>query len=134
MAVAVMALGLGLLGKAAYAIYDTKEFLAGARSAEGEVVEIVAGQTSRKTDQTSFTPMIAFAPEPGGETVVFKSGVAGSEADYAVGDKVPVLFLPGAPEQARVGTLLGTQGREFMFALVGLILVGIGRFVLLRRR
>ena len=134
MALAVMVLGFGLLAKAAYSIYDTRHFLAGARSTEGEVVEIVAGHTSRKTNQTTYAPMIAFEPVPGGETVIFKSGVAGNQSDYSVGDKVPVLFLPEAPQEARLGTVLGTQGREIMLALVGLIFIVVGRFVLMRRR
>lgn len=134
MAVAVMVLGFGLLGKAAYSFYDTRHFLAGARSAEGVVVEIVAGHTSRKTNQTTYAPMIAYEPVAGGESVIFKSRVAGGQADYAVGDRVPVLFLPDAPGDARLGTMLGTQGREIMFALLGLIFILVGRVVLARRR
>jgi hypothetical protein len=128
-------IGAGLLAGAMMWSVQTQRFLAEAVTAQGRVVELVH---SRSSDSTTYRPVVRFT-DSRGEEIEFTSSTGSNPPSYARGEQVAVLYLPGAPQDARINgffslwggpAILGAIGSVFFLIGAGIILVP----VLQRRR
>lgn len=128
--VGIIPLCLGL-----YVLAERRAFVATALESEGEVVAIVLATSKARTggdDLNSYAPRVRFVTATG-QPVEFQASAASSDTGYRVGDRVPVLYLPDAPDNASINTffhlwifptiLLGLGG---VFTLLG---AGLGALV-----
>ena len=115
-------IGLGMLAIAFTMYNNTNTFLDQAVTTEGMVTSLVRSQNS---SSSSYFPVIQFFT-PDGNLTEFKSSVGSSSPSYSRGDLVEILYLPAAPEQAKInsfsslwmGTLI-VGGLGLVFFLVG---------------
>lgn len=68
---------------------------------EGEYVRTQTGSETTVQPKYLFRPVVQFTTDRG-RRVRFVAGVAMRPAPYQVGARVPVLYEPGNPEQARI--------------------------------
>lgn len=116
-------IGIGLLAGAGVVYFNTSEFVAAARPAQGTVVALKSG-----------APEVRFRAQDGRE-VQFTSSVSSKPPAYSVGERVEVLYRPDRPEDAEVNSLmalwlgviiLGALGSGFSLVGAGIIF-GWGR-------
>lgn len=119
-------IGLVLLGVALYVTDGTREFVASAAIASGEVIDLIE---SRDSDGDSiYRPRVQFQT-PDGRRREFTATVAANPAGFYAGEAVEVLYDPVRPSTARIDTffqlwftplLLGGMGATFtLFGLLG---------------
>ena len=126
----VLLLGLGCLAASAIVRSVIGGFVDSAAKAQGTVVELVPAGRGK-------SPVIRFTT-PDGQDVTFRSANASNPPDYAVGEAVPVLYDPAAPERdPRIESLSEVWTPVIVLALMGLIFGGVGLAVVVgevRRR
>lgn len=114
-------IGLGMLGAATYIAIDTRNFVATAASAPGEVIDLIESRDS--DDDTVYRPRVRFQ-SPDGRSHEFTGSVGSNPAGFYVGEAVDVLFDPARPSDAQINTmfqlwftplLLGGMGAAFTF-------------------
>lgn len=123
-----------------YVLAERRAFVAAAAESEGEVVAIVLASSKARTggdDLNSYAPRVRFTTASG-QPVEFQASAASSDTGYRVGDRVAVLYLPDAPDNASINSffhlwifptiLLGLGG---VFTLLG---AGLGVLVYKERR
>lgn len=130
----VPALAVVLTIGAVVALLRERRFRARAQSVIGRVVENQVRHVRRSRRRRPMVfPIVEF--ETGGQTFRLSGSVGSSVAVHALGATVPVLFIPGAPQDAVLGT---TQERFFMpmmfgvFAAVAWIVVAMLAFAVHR--
>lgn len=113
-----LAVGIGLIAGALYWAQDIRGWVTQSRTARGEVIDLV-----RSSNSNTYAPVIRFVTAAD-ETIEFTSSVSSNPPGYAKGESVEVLYLPGAPHEARI--------RGFVYLWLGpIILGGIGSVFLL---
>ncbi len=113
----MLLIGLGLLAGGIYFAVGQAKLMISGREAPGVVVELERG-TSSSGGRPGFFPIVAFEPEPGRE-ITFRHRTGGAETRYRIGDRVTVVYLPEAPEEALIA-------EGIMNALLPLLLLVIG--------
>lgn len=122
-------IGIGMLVGAALIYRNTSSFLAGASKAEGTVVELVR---SRSSNSITYQPVVQFAGQSG-QTIEFVSSISSNPPEYRIGQKIPVLYDPADPQDARItgffslwggSAILGGMGGVFFLIGAGIILAG----------
>jgi hypothetical protein len=98
---------------------------------EGEVVEMVARQSSNtsRSSSVSYAPCILFT-DIHGRQIEFVSSISGSRGFYEIGEKVDVIYDPELPEEARLNGFFTVWGVATVTGLGGAAFFSIG-FVLL---
>ena len=101
-------IGVGLLAGAFFSFKSTRNFLAAATKTSGKVTELeervsTSTKDGRSTRSLSYYPRVQFSG-PNGEEINFTSSVGSSPASYDVGESVEVLYLPQAPQQAKINS------------------------------
>jgi hypothetical protein len=102
-------------------------------SAEGEVVSIIVSKnTSTRSDPTfgsspdttsTSSPVVRFRPRDSERSVEFTAlGNGNKSTGYAVGDRVSLLYLPEAPEQAKLNIFGDLWLPGIILAVTGLVL------------
>lgn len=126
-------IGLGVLAGGVYAQRSAAAFDAAAVRTTAVVVDFETRRSSgSKSTTTTYAPMFEFSDREGTKRRV-ASATSSSGQEHRIGQRVEVLYLPSAPEQARLDTwaerwlavtILGSIGG--VFSLVGLGLLAIG--------
>lgn len=125
-------MGLGLSACGVVLLLQRRAIIARSRLAEGTVVELqrwrAEGEYVRtRTEEGSrvqpkylYRPVVQFTTNRG-RRVRFVAGVAMRPAPYQIGMRVPVLYEPGNPQQARINRFI-----DLWFYV--LLLIGFGVF------
>jgi uncharacterized membrane protein YedE/YeeE len=121
--------GLAMSGVAAWALWDTLSFRAGALRAEGVVVDMYSVRSSTRQSVTS-GPAIRFSA-PGAErgeevSYEFRSRIQSDPPAYQVGERVAVLYRPGNPADARIDGFTEQWFLPLLFGVFGLVFGGVG--------
>ena len=82
----------------------------------GEVVQLEPGSSTSASGQATLFPRVTFRAG-NGAWVTFRHRTGRKPSPYSVGDKVPVIYLPGQPEEA----LIMEKGMNW--ALPGILLI-----------
>ena len=128
---AMLALGLLLLGAAVYQIAVTTTWLKRAVEVEGTVVRMLS-HTDKDGDVT-FKPIVRFSTADG-KTIEFYSSFSSNPPAYRIEQSVRVVYLPEEPERAAIRSFLSLWMGSLVLGLIGAILFGIGAVVLVAGR
>ena len=123
----LLALGVGCLLLAGYLSWRTLSFSAGTGRATGEVVsyrEIPDGKDTR------YRPRIRFKTVTG-EIVTVEGQFFTGTRRFAIGEKIPMLYRPEKPNEARVALFVDNWIGPCIATLVGL--AGLAGGFLVRR-
>lgn len=119
-----LCVGILMLVGSLFAWNSTRRFIAHAQTTTGRVVELVEVR-DKDGGSSTWKPVVRFAA-PNGKNVTFSSSFSSNPAQYDVGESVEVLYLPDAPQDARIkgfGSLwFGATflcGMGFLFAAIG---------------
>ncbi len=123
-------IGAAMLAGAFFWYGSTSNFLKEAVKAEGAVVELVRSQSS---DSTTYRPVVHFLSQDGRQ-IEFTSTSGSNPPSYTSGEKVEVLYLPSAPQDARINgffslwggpVIVGGMGSLFFLIGAGIMLAGL---------
>jgi hypothetical protein len=118
----VLLIALGLFGGGVYFAAFQAELLLHGERAAGVVVELERGtsSTTRGGGAPGWFPIVTFETADG-RTMRFRHRTGGNPPDYRTGDRVPVVYLPDAPENA----LIDEPVRNWLLPVI-LLVVGAG--------
>jgi hypothetical protein len=114
-------IGAGLLAGGLYWAQNVRAFIAGAARAEGTVIELVSSYSS---GSTTWRPVVRFAAE--GKTVEFVSSSSSNPPSYSKGEKVTVLYSPGAPHDAKIEGFFSLWLGPIILGGIGSVFFAIG--------
>ena len=112
--------GLGLFSGGFYFAAQQVELLLEGESASGTVVALEPGSSTSGGGRAALFPIVAFDTNSG-QVITFRHRTGDSPAAYREGERVPVTYLPGSPEDA----LIAEGFRNWLLPLV-LLLCGAG--------
>lgn len=125
-------IGLGVLAGGFYAQRSAAAFDAAAVRTTAVIVDFEMRRSSGSKSTTTYAPVFEFSDREGTKRRV-TSASSSSGQEHKIGQRVEVLYLPSAPEQARLDTwaerwlavtILGSIGG--VFTLVGIGLAALG--------
>jgi len=126
----LLVIGLGVGGVSVYLAQDARAFSSKATRTEGKVLRNVwhtsrdrEGRTSR-----SASAVVQFFAE--GTPHEFQSSVSSNPPSFSAGDTVAVLYLPGAPDKARIDTFWQLSLGAFITGILGFVFTGAGLLLL----
>jgi hypothetical protein len=105
----------------------TAIFLSTAIKAEGVVVELREGSSSKAT---MYLPVVEFAVSTG-EKIQIVSPFGSSSPDHAVGDEVAVFYDANSPHAAKIGDFMPLWGAALVLGIVGGVFFAIGAGIFL---
>ena len=118
----LMLVGAGLLYQ------NTTEFIASASRAQGEVIDLLRVESSRRNSSDTWRPMVHFKL-PSGEIIEFTPSSSSSPPAYDKGEIVEVFFNPADPKDARLNgffdlwggaAIVGGLGAVFLAFAIGM--------------
>lgn len=80
-----------------------------------------------------YYPRVRFR-DSNGALVLVESSIGSEDAEFAAGDTIPVLYLPGDPQHALVATAWHMYPAAIWLAIMGTIFFDVGLLVLLGQR
>ncbi len=116
----MLAIGMAFLSFSALQLYEQYQLSKNGVETQGTVIEL-AEHTSN--DGTTYAPVVQFQTK-NNRPVTFVSSTWSIPPEYAVNDRVTVVYLPEHPEQAEIkgaGTVL-----LIIFAVLGSLLIIAG--------
>ena len=122
--------GLGLMAAAVRILQRTGAFLRRAVSATGEVVALETVPPNDAQELPTYRPTVVFTAAPS-QPVRFQSIAHSNPAEHAVGTKVPVLYDPGRPQDARIASFTSLWLLPSILGGLGLTFGGVGAAILL---
>jgi hypothetical protein len=126
-----LVVGVLLLGVAGVVAVRTVQFLGGANSATGEVVELVPHRSSK--GGTTWSPVVSYTVN--GEVHRLEGSYSSNVLMYEVGERVTVRYEPGNPGEARIDGWLGTWLLPTILGGIGVVFGAVGGgFLLVRLR
>lgn len=120
-------IGLAMLVGAYYCYSKTNEFVSSALTAEGEVVDLKAKESS---DGDTYSPVVKFNAKDGSEHQIV-SNVSSDPPAYSIGEAVEVLYEEANPQNAKINAFFSLHLPEFILSLLGGIFFLIGAGMLL---
>ncbi len=121
------AIGAAMLAGAFFWYGNTKAFIGQALRTEGTVLELVR---SRSSDSTTYHPVVHFQSQDG-TPVEFTSSSGSNPPSYATGEKVNVLYLADAPENAKINGFFSLWGGPLVIGGIGSVFFLIGAGIVL---
>lgn len=118
----LMLVGAGLLYQ------NTTKFVASASRAQGEVIDLLRVESSRRNSSDTWRPMVHFKL-PSGEIIEFTPSSSSSPPAYDKGEIVEVFFNPADPKDARLNgffdlwggaAIVGGLGAVFLAFAIGM--------------
>ncbi|MDP9991458.1 hypothetical protein J2W30_003767 [Variovorax boronicumulans] len=118
----LMLIGAGLLYQ------NTTKFIASASRAQGEVIDLLRVESSRRNSSDTWRPMVHFKL-PSGEIIEFTPSSSSSPPAYDKGEIVEVFFNPADPKDARLNgffdlwggaAIVGGLGAVFLAFAIGM--------------
>ncbi|MDQ0071022.1 hypothetical protein J2W34_002807 [Variovorax boronicumulans] len=118
----LMLVGAGLLYQ------NTTKFIASASRAQGEVIDLLRVESSRRNSSDTWRPMVHFKL-PSGEIIEFTPSSSSSPPAYDKGEIVEVFFNPADPKDARLdgffdlwggAAIVGGLGAVFLAFAIGM--------------
>jgi len=118
----LMLVGAGLLYQ------NTTKFIASASRAQGEVIDLLRVESSRRNSSDTWRPMVHFKL-PSGEIIEFTPSSSSSPPAYDKGEIVEVFFNPADPKDARLNgffdlwggaAIVGGLGAVFLAFAIGM--------------
>lgn len=130
-------IGLGMLLGAGFLFQHTREFVASAEEAQGEVIDLVRSRKrigSGMDQSATYKPVVQFSTNDGRE-VEFTSTTGSNPPAFTRGERVEVLYQPGTPERAKIASFFQLWGMPLIVGGIGAVfaLLGLG-FVFFRWR
>jgi hypothetical protein len=116
------ALGILLLGLAAYLYLDARSFVAEAVAADGTVIRL---DPVRIKYGTRYRPAVRFSTARGAK-IEFSSSSRSNSPAYFRGASVRVLYRPADPYGARIDSYSALWGNAATLAIVGAIFLSVG--------
>lgn len=123
-------IGLGLLIGAFFIYKNTAAFLENAVQTEGTVTQLVK-YGSTDSGSSYYKPVVNFLTQQG-QSIEFTSPTGSIPAAYSEGDKVVVIYLPEAPQSAKIknffslwGDAAIVGGLGCVFFLIGFVMVAL---------
>ena len=123
----LLALGVGCLLLGAYLSWNTLSF---ARDAERATGEVVSYFENREDGAVKFRPRVRFRTA-GGEIITTSGQLAAGTKRFEIGARVPVIYPPASPTEARIATFTDNWLGACIAAAVGL--AGMAGGFLVRR-
>lgn len=120
-------IGLGVLVGGGFAAKQRSDFLSGARSAPGVVIDFERRtSTSDGKTTTTYYPIVRYHPPGRDAPITFQHDTGSSSPGYSHGDAVTVLYAPDDPDEAIIDSgLMNWFGPGLMILLGGVFtLVG----------
>ena len=116
--------GTALLAAALFFHEDTRSFLDEAAIADGVVVELMPSGTN---GSTTYRPVVLFYDRQG-KKIEFASSASSNPPAFSKGEKVEVLYLPTAPQKAKINGFLALWGAAVILGGIGSVffLIGVG--------
>jgi hypothetical protein len=124
------AVGILILGLAAYFYLDARSFVAESIETDGTVVRL---DPVRSDNGTTYRPTVAFRTAQG-EEIEFTSSTSSNPPAYARGESVRVLYRPAEPHSARINSYLFLWGASTAMTFLGGIFLAIGGGIILWTR
>ena len=121
----LFAIGLAIAAGLLVVNRQEAQALAGWQRADGTVIELLKRRT---IDGEVVTPLVAFTTG-GGERISFTANVTAAPSEYFPTARVPVLYHPDHPQDARVDVRSRRWTRNALAAGGALILLGLGGYV-----
>ena len=112
-----LVIGVGMLIGSFFLYKSTQEFLVGARSAEGEVIDLVR---SRSNDSTTYKPVVKFKTQEG-MWIEITSSAGSNPPSYTRGETVEVLYHESFPEKGKINSFFSLWGALTIFAGLGAV-------------
>jgi hypothetical protein len=120
-------IGFALLVGAFFSYQNTASFLDEAVEAPGTVTDL---HYSRSSDSSSYYPIVEFQ-DASGQLVEFHSSSGSNPASYSVGERVPVLYRAGEPQNARINGFFSLWGGASIFGVLGGVFLLTGALMIL---
>ena len=107
---------------------NTTKFIASASRAQGEVIDLLRVESSRRNSSDTWRPMVHFKL-PSGEIIEFTPSSSSSPPAYDKGEIVEVFFNPADPKDARLNgffdlwggaAIVGGLGAVFLAFAIGM--------------
>ncbi len=96
-----------------YFAWQTHTWITHSESATGTVLQL--NQRTGSDGTTTYTPVVHFQPASG-PAITFTADLASDPAPFAVGDKVPILYVPLDPWDAKINSFLYLWFTQFFLA------------------
>ncbi|WP_026971372.1 DUF3592 domain-containing protein [Aliagarivorans marinus] len=116
------AIGLAMLAGAYFMYSNTQSFVSSAVTTEGVVTQLIR---SRSSDSTSYYPVVRFKIKSGRE-IEFSSSTGSNPPSYSEGERVEVLYLESAPQEAEINAFFPLWGGVAVLGGLGAIFSIIG--------
>lgn len=97
-------------------------FSAGAVKTQGEVVQVSTSYGSESG--VSYTPTIRYRRDDG-LFMKAETHISSSSYDYAIGERVDILYSYGNPTEVRINSFFSLYGPGLMFAAFGALFIGL---------
>jgi hypothetical protein len=127
---ALFGIGLLLFGICALWFKSTSDFIAASRVAEGRVVELTVRRGGGSSRGGVHYPVVEYLDEQG-LAHSFQSSSGTNPPQFAVGERVEVLYTPGEPSSATIKAWFPLWGGMSITAAVGGGFFLFGFFILL---
>jgi hypothetical protein len=120
------AIGLAMLIGTAYLFYSQNDFIATAKTAQGEVIDMIRRE-SRDDGTTSYTyaAVVRFSDD-GGVSQEFVNRHSSNPPGYSKGEQVQVLYAPDNPGDAIIDDFWGRWGIVAILGFTGSIFSLVG--------
>ena len=125
-------IGLLLLALTVFVIWNTTAWLKRTVEVQGTVVEMLRTRDKENTGWM-YEPVVRFETAEG-KTITFEANFRSSPPAYRVGDTVTVVYLPDAPERAKIRSFLSLWIGPMIMAIVGTVFFGVGASMLAAAR
>jgi len=119
-----------MLAGAWFSMQSTRDFVASALPATGEVIDFFE---SRSSESLTYRPVVEFVTAQG-QSVQFTSPSGSSPPAYSRGESVEVLYDPDRPEIAQINSFFSLWGVPIIFVSIGVILFVLGLAMIVRQR
>lgn len=121
-------IGVVLLGIAYFIHRKNQQWMALARTATGQVLNLIEKESTNNDDDTtiSYYPLVQFLVD--GQTYQFQNRMEVNPKKYPVGSSQTIWYNPKNPQDAKIDAKMGNLVWPIVCGVLGVALVGFGIF------